>query len=91
MNSNLSLFTLQNQNGMTATITNLGGRIVSPLVPDKDGVQRDVVLGFENVEEEEAEADAPELYAKPDDWWDQNDVASRCFEEVQELTKILES
>ena len=47
------------------------------------------LTGFENVEEEEAEADAPELYAKPDDWWDQNDVASRCFEEVQELTKLL--
>ena len=36
---------------MTATITNLGGRIVSLLVPDKNGVLRDVVLGFDHPED----------------------------------------
>jgi len=46
------------------------------------------LTGFEDVEEDEAEADAPELYAKPADWWDQNDVAVRCFDEVQELMKM---
>jgi len=31
------LFILKNANGMTAAITNYGGRIVSLLVPDKNG------------------------------------------------------
>ena len=48
---NISLFTLRNPHGMSATITNLGGRVVSLVVPDKDGIPRDVVLGFENVED----------------------------------------
>ena len=36
---------------MTASITNFGGRIVSLWVPDKDGQQRDVVLGFDKLED----------------------------------------
>ena len=47
----INLFTLTNPHGMSAAITNLGGRIVSLVVPDKNGVLRDVVLGFENVED----------------------------------------
>ena len=42
------LFVLKNKNGMEVCITNFGGRIVSVMVPDKDGVMRDVVLGLEN-------------------------------------------
>ena len=47
----IHIFTLENPRGLRATITNFGGRVVSLLVPDKDGQLRDVVLGFENVED----------------------------------------
>ena len=47
----INLFTLKNINGLQATITNLGGRVVSLFVPDRNGILRDVVLGFENVED----------------------------------------
>ena len=40
---------------------------------------------------EVGEENAPELYFKPSDWWDQNDVASRCFDEVQELLRLRDS
>lgn len=43
----VSLYTLKNESGMEVCITNFGGRIVSIMVPDKDGVMRDVVLGFD--------------------------------------------
>ncbi|MBR3571850.1 MAG: galactose mutarotase [Bacteroidales bacterium] len=42
---------LHNSQGVKATITNLGGRVVSLFVPDEHGIPRDVVLGFENVED----------------------------------------
>lgn len=42
------LFSLENENGVKAYFTNYGGRIVSLLVPDKDGELIDVVLGFKN-------------------------------------------
>ncbi|NGM90415.1 galactose-1-epimerase, partial [Parapusillimonas sp. SGNA-6] len=42
----VSLYTLRNKNGMEVALTNFGARIVSLLVHDKDGVCRDVVLGF---------------------------------------------
>ncbi len=44
------LFILKNKNGLQAAITNYGGRIVSLLVPDKDGKLTDVVVGFDGVE-----------------------------------------
>lgn len=47
----IHIFTLTNANGLRATISNLGGRVVSLFVPDKNGIPRDVVLGFENVED----------------------------------------
>lgn len=43
------LYTLTNKNGMEVCITNFGGRIVSIMVPDKEGTMRDVVLGFDSV------------------------------------------
>lgn len=43
------LYTLKNQNGMEVCITNYGGRVVSLVVPDKDGKPTDVVLGFDNI------------------------------------------
>lgn len=43
------LFRLTNTSGMEVCVTNYGGRIVSILVPDRKGVMRDVVLGFDNI------------------------------------------
>ena len=34
---------------MEVCITNYGGRVVSLVVPDKDGKPTDVVLGFDNI------------------------------------------
>ena len=45
----VKLYTLKNDNGMEACITNYGGRVVSLVVPDKDGKPTDVVLGFDNI------------------------------------------
>lgn len=42
------LYFLKNKNGMEAAITNYGGRLVSLLVPGKDG-QVNVVVGFDSV------------------------------------------
>lgn len=43
------LYILKNKHGMEAAITNYGGRVVSILVPDKEGKLTDVVLGFDSV------------------------------------------
>lgn len=43
----IKLYTLTNDKGMEVCVTNFGGRIVSIMVPDKDGVMQDVVLGFD--------------------------------------------
>src|SRR5690348_4139035 len=45
------LYILKNANGMIATFTNYGGRIVSLRVPDKDGKFVNVVCGFKSVAE----------------------------------------
>jgi aldose 1-epimerase len=45
------LYILKNHNGMQAAITNYGGRLVSLLVPDKDGKMTDVVVGFKSVQD----------------------------------------
>ena len=45
-----ALYTLTNENGMEVCLTNLGGRIVSIMVPDRNGEFKDVVLGFDNVQ-----------------------------------------
>ena len=45
----VKLYTLKNQNGMEVCSTNYGARIVSLVVPDKDGKPTDVVLGFDNI------------------------------------------
>lgn len=45
----VKLYTLKNANGMEACITNFGGRVVSLVVPDKDGKPTDVVLGYDNI------------------------------------------
>jgi aldose 1-epimerase len=44
------LYVLKNHNGMAAAFTNYGGRLVSLLVPGKDGKPVDVVVGFDSQE-----------------------------------------
>ncbi len=45
----VKLYTLKGDKGMEVCITNYGGRVVSLMVPDKDGKLVDVVLGFDNI------------------------------------------
>lgn len=45
------LYVLTNTSGMEVCITNFGGRIVSVMVPDKDGNMKDVVLGFDSIQD----------------------------------------
>lgn len=45
------LYVLKNANGVEVTLTNYGGRIVSVMVPDKEGQLTDVVLGFDNIDD----------------------------------------
>jgi aldose 1-epimerase len=44
-----ALYTLTNSKGVEVCITNFGGRIVSVIVPDRNGAFQDVVLGFDKV------------------------------------------
>ena len=44
-----ALYTLKNDNGMEVCITNFGARVVSIMVPDRDGNMQDVVLGYDNI------------------------------------------
>lgn len=44
-----ALYTLRSSSGLEADITNYGGRIVSLMVPDRDGKMLDVVLGFDSI------------------------------------------
>lgn len=44
-----ALYVLKNKNGVEACITNYGGRLVSVMVPDKNGKMTDVVLGYDNI------------------------------------------
>ena len=45
------LYTITNEKGMKAAVTNLGAVLVKLLVPDKDGKVEDVVLGFDKAED----------------------------------------
>lgn len=45
-----ALYTLVNSEGAEACITNFGGRLVSLMVPDKNGNLTDVVLGFDSIQ-----------------------------------------
>jgi aldose 1-epimerase len=46
----VDLYTLTNSNGVTASITTYGGRVVSLKVPDNKGTLGDVVLGFDSID-----------------------------------------
>jgi aldose 1-epimerase len=45
----VDLYTLTNKNKVTVAITNFGGRLVSLLVPDKNGKLTDVILGHDDL------------------------------------------
>lgn len=47
----IEMFTLSNDKGMKACVTNLGAALARLLVPDAQGNLADVVLGMENVEQ----------------------------------------
>lgn len=47
----LKLYTMTNTNGMSVSVTDLGAALVKVIVPDKDGVPADVVLGFDKAED----------------------------------------
>jgi aldose 1-epimerase len=44
----VQLYTLTNDSGVIAKVTNYGGIITELWVPDRDGKLADVVLGFDN-------------------------------------------
>lgn len=45
------LYTLENEGGIKVLMTNYGARIVSIIMPDKDGNYDDIVLGYDNIED----------------------------------------
>ena len=57
-----ALYTLKNANGMEVCITNFGGRVVSIMVPDRDGNLKDVVLGYDNVAQYADSKNSPSDY-----------------------------
>ncbi|WP_228850781.1 aldose epimerase family protein [Aegicerativicinus sediminis] len=50
-NSEISVYTLKNDNGMEVSVINYGGIITSLNVPDRNGNVEDIVLGFNNLED----------------------------------------
>lgn len=46
---NVNLYVLENPSGMEVCATNYGGRIVSIMVPDRNGNFQDVVLGYDSI------------------------------------------
>ncbi len=49
-NNKTNLYVLTNKNGCELTITNYGAKIVSLMVPDKNGVMVDVVTGHDSID-----------------------------------------
>jgi len=49
----VSIYTLTNESGAKAKITNYGATVVSLLMPDRTGKLEDVVLGYDNVQDYE--------------------------------------
>jgi len=46
-----ALYVLKSNNNVEACITNYGGRLVSMMVPAKNGTMTDVVLGYDNIQD----------------------------------------
>ena len=51
LGKDIKLYTIKNGKGMEAAVTNIGACLVNLLVPDKDGVVKDIILGFEGGED----------------------------------------
>lgn len=49
-NKQTELYVLKNAKGAEACVTNWGGRLVSVMVPDKNGKMTDVVLGYDSIQ-----------------------------------------
>lgn len=47
----IALYVLTNDNGLEVCITNYGGRVVTQLVPDRNGKLIDVQLGYDNIQD----------------------------------------
>lgn len=47
----VGFYIIENKKGMKATFTNFGGRIISLVVPDKNGQMTDVVVGFDSLKQ----------------------------------------
>ena len=45
----VTLYTITNKNGLSVSAIDYGANIVSLMVPDKNGVVEDIVLGFDDV------------------------------------------
>ena len=43
------LYIMENENGISAAVTDYGAALVNLRIPDKNGVMLDVVLGFDDV------------------------------------------
>jgi aldose 1-epimerase len=46
----IGLYTIKNSKGMSVSLTNYGSKIEQILVPDRNGVFGDVVLGYDNIQ-----------------------------------------
>jgi aldose 1-epimerase len=49
----VTAYTINNNNGMSATIIDFGATVTKLIVPDKNGVGRDIMLGYDTVAEYE--------------------------------------
>jgi aldose 1-epimerase len=45
------LYTIKNKNGMVIQVTNYGAKIVTLFVPDRNGNFKDIVFGYDNIED----------------------------------------
>ena len=48
--SEVYAYTLENDSGVSARITNFGGTVINLWVQDRDGQRRDVVCGFDSLD-----------------------------------------
>ena len=58
----VKLYVLKNANGMEVCVTNYGARVVSLVVPVKDGTPTDVVLGYDNIKQYADTLNSPSDY-----------------------------
>ena len=56
-NRQVKLYQIKNNNGVSASLTNYGARIISLLVPNQDGKLTDVVVGLGSIKEYKETAD----------------------------------